>query len=99
MDNNNMHVTKVMPDVQMQAITQTEGICPVCGSKHTVYSNYERCAGKLWQNHYDCLDCHSEWVGNTYDEAFNKISAKDEEERFAPKKNSFFEALAYLVEM
>ena len=98
MNTTDFHITKVMPDVQMKEIVRQESVCPVCGSNHTEYSTYHRHNNAVWQNAYKCMDCKSEWRGNTYDESFKRITPEDER-KLEIIPNPFLEGLAYLFSL
>ncbi len=70
----NFHITCDSPKIKMRAILDTEGICPSCGGKHTAYmkcdSPYRHGA---FQNSYTCNDCGTTWVGNTFDQNYDRV--------------------------
>lgn len=98
MDESTFHVTRVMPKVQYEEILNIEGICPVCHSQNVKYQKEYRCCQKVWQNHYTCLDCSTEWVGNSYTEDFKRVTKK-EEERITPKIHPFLDGLWWLLKL
>lgn len=77
-----------MPELKMQALLSVEGPCPCCNSKNTSYKQVYRNGYNIWQNSYICNDCHSEWLGNSYDTSFRRVT-ETEEERYKNKNSNF----------
>lgn len=95
MNKTDYHITKVMPDIKMKSIVRIEGICPVCNGKNTYYTTKYRCDNKIWQNSYSCKDCHSEWMGNTYNNGFRRITS-EEERQMSVRPNPILQGFAYI---
>lgn len=98
MGKSDFHITKVMPDIKKASIIATEGVCPVCNSKNTVYTTHTRHNEMIIQNTYRCNDCTSEWKGNSYTQNFKRITSK-EEALLENNKFSFLEGLTYLFSL
>lgn len=73
MGNANYHIIKRNTYAKDNAIIEIEGCCPECKGKNTKYKKIWRSNDTIWQNHYTCYDCGTEWAGNSYNESYDRI--------------------------